>query len=289
MKETTISTIEKPTFTYHYVQLAPAEQIGLHQDFSWEVSYVITGAGVRLVGDNTEPFSSGEVVLIPPEIPHCWYFDKEVTDKQGRIANITVSFTPDFLYNLERAFPSLAESIGCLRERKDAVVFDRLRAARIAKILLSMRHLPPARRAAPMIELLLAIAHAGEERVVGRYRKADRDSDRLNQIKIYVVCNSQRNISLDEVARYAGMNRSAFCVFFKRATGTTFVNYLNEYRVEQACKLLERQCSMTVSEVCYRAGFNDMPYFCRVFKRLKGVSPLQYRGLSGQSADKGQM
>lgn len=91
-----------------------------------------------------------------------------------------------------------------------------------------------------------------------------------------MVCNARREISLDDVARHVGMNRASFCVFFKKATGKTFVNYLNEYRIELACKLLEEK-KMAVSEICYQAGFNNVPYFNRVFKKLKGVAPTEYK------------
>ena len=64
----------------------------------WELSYVITGSGTRIVGDLMETFSNGEVVLIPPNIPHCWSFDKNIHDDKGKIENITIIF-PDSLFD----------------------------------------------------------------------------------------------------------------------------------------------------------------------------------------------
>ena len=78
------------------------------------------------------------------------------------------------------------------------------------------------------------------------------------------------------VARHIGMNRTSFCIFFKRTTGQTFVTYLNEHRIRLACQLL-RQKKMSVSEICYAVGFNDVPYFNRVFKRCNGVTPRKYK------------
>ena len=86
-----MSQTENHSYTFDCVHLAPDEQIGSHQHSTWELSYVITGAGMRTIGDMTEPFSSGEVVLVPPGISHCWYFDNKVTDTEGKIENITSS------------------------------------------------------------------------------------------------------------------------------------------------------------------------------------------------------
>ena len=74
------------------------------------------------------------------------------------------------------------------------------------------------------------------------------------------------------------MNKSAFCVFFKKMTGKTFVRYLNEYRVELACRLLAKG-EMTVAEICYATGFGDVPYFHRTFKRITGTTPGSYNKL----------
>ena len=83
------------------------------------------------------------------------------------------------------------------------------------------------------------------------------------------------DITLDDVARHVGMNRTSFCIFFKKVSGKTFVTYLNEYRIELACRLLKQQ-KVSVAEICYQVGFNNVPYFNRVFKKMKGVSPSEY-------------
>ena len=95
-------------------------------------------------------------------------------------------------------------------------------------------------------------------------------------IRIFVTCNAYRNISLDDVVRHVGMNKSAFCTFFKQSIGKTFITYLNEYRIELACQLLKQE-NISISEICYHVGFTDIPYFNRVFKKHKGCSPSQYR------------
>lgn len=264
------------SFFFNFVSLAPGEQIGLHRQSSWELSYIMTGSGMRLIGDMTEPFQCGEVVMIPPEIPHCWLFNNDDTDAKGRISNITITFTDAFLNNCSSVFSELRLYIERLKEVSDAVKFDKRNAGFIATILKSMCDQDDVERLASMIRLLAILSSTDDACIVGIHKKIDKEQERLNMVHTYVICNATRNISLNDVVRYVGMNRSAFCVFFKRTMGKTFITYLNEYRVELACKLL-KQKNMSVSEICYQVGFTNIPYFNRTFKKIKGCSPTGFR------------
>jgi AraC-like DNA-binding protein len=268
---------QKKSFSFHNVKLAPSEQIGIHRQDSWELSWVITGAGMRIIGDTTEKFASGEVVLIPPEIPHCWYFDSDTTDRKGKIANITLSLNNYFLENCA-AFPELNEVCEKFKQQTNAVKFSGEKLKNIISILKKMRNETSEECILSIIKLLFVISDNTEnQQIAGKYQNTDKEQNRLNQIHIFVVCNAKRKISITEIARHIGMNKSSFCVFFKKATGKTFVNYLNEYRIETACQLLNTTKN-SISDICYEVGFEDISYFNRVFKKTKNVSPKEYRG-----------
>ncbi len=263
------------SFVYNDVHLLPQEQIGMHDQDSWELSYIITGAGTKTIGDKEEPFESGEVVLVPPHIPHCWRFGDKVTDTRGRISNISVMFTDRTLNLLSDLFPCLKEKTEAVKSRRDAVQFKREKARNIIAILQKMRTQTDAGRVPSFISLITEIAADGDERIVGSYTKPDPTQDRLEKTMLYLVCNFNREITLDGISAHVGMNRSAFCTFFKRAAGTTFFEYLNEYRIEKACRML-RQRERSISEICYMCGFNNVSYFNRMFKRVVGMSPSKY-------------
>ena len=267
----------KQSYVFHSVQLAPKEQIGMHQDDTWELSWVITGAGMRMIGDTTERFASGEVVFIPPEIPHCWYFDNEVTNKKGKIANVSLFWGNNLLKNCSDCFPELHAYCQKINELTNAIKFSGEKSDRIISILKKMCKESEAERIASIIKLIIIIADSDEHQcVVGEYKKIDKEQKRLNQIQIFVICNFKRNITLSDIARHVAMNRASFCIFFKKATGKTFINYLNEYRIDRACQLL-KDSKNNIADICYETGFSDIPYFNRIFKRLKKVSPTAYR------------
>ena len=267
----------KQSYVFHNVQNAPEEQIGMHQQDTWELSWVITGSGIRIIGSTTEKFTSGEVVLIPPEIPHCWYFDNEITNKKGKIANVSLFFGNNFLNICSDCFPELHEYCQKISKLTDAIKFCGENLDRIISILKKMSKENEADRIASIIKLIITISeNIDSQRIIGKYQKINKEQKRLNQIQIFVTCNVKRNITLSNIARHVDMNRSSFCIFFKKATGKTFINYLNEYRIELACQLL-KDSKNNVADICYETGFSDVPYFNRIFKRLKKVSPTEYR------------
>ena len=94
-------------------------------------------------------------------------------------------------------------------------------------------------------------------------------------IKTYIRCNIKRNITLEEISLHTGMNRSSFCIYFKKNTGRTLITYINEQRIELACTMLKEK-KMNISDICFSCGFSSVPYFNRVFKQIKGTTPGDY-------------
>ena len=139
-----------------------------------------------------------------------------------------------------------------------------------------MTGLTDAERLTLFIHLLSIIAVSSDRREIGRPKDTDTQR-RLKQIEIYISCNYKRDISIDDLAQHVGMNRSSLCTFFKHHTGKTIITYLNEFRLSVACHLLGHT-SLTIQQVCYESGFNDVPHFCRLFKRSFGETPKEYRG-----------
>ena len=78
-----------------------------------------------------------------------------------------------------------------------------------------------------------------------------------------------------KVADVASMTRNAFCKYFKKRTNKTYVQFLNEIRVEQACKLLLSQTDMNIAEIAEQCGFRNMSNFNRQFKSIKKMTPSQ--------------
>lgn len=264
------------TFHIDHVHVKWDQQVPLHQQETWELSYIVTGGGIRTIGEDTEDFSEGEIILIPPNIPHCWSFDEAVHDDEGKIENITIIFDHEFIINSKRFFPELFGSISKLEDIRHAVSFTEDTLERLQILMTAIAKQDEKRRITKFIEILQLISESKEIQVVGKPVVENTKEKKFQEIYLFVLSNFQRNITLDEVSKLAGMQKSSFCVFFKKMTGKSFFSYLTEFRIECSCQMLLKT-KLSVAEICIASGFSDIPYYNRVFKRRKRVSPTQFR------------
>ena len=109
--------------------------------------------------------------------------------------------------------------------------------------------------------------------------KNDQKVLKLKKTLAFIRENFDKEISLDEIASPSGFSTKYFCSFFKEMTGKSAIEYLNSYRVERACRKLLGS-DQTITQIAYGSGFNDLSYFIKTFKRIKGCSPSDYRKTS---------
>ncbi len=107
------------------------------------------------------------------------------------------------------------------------------------------------------------------------------EGDSVSNAKLKKVLSYMRNsydtqISLEQMANVAGMSPKYFCYFFKEMTKKSPVSYLNTYRVERAARKL-LSTDMSVTDVAFSCGFNDLSYFIKTFKMIKGITPNAFR------------
>lgn len=98
----------------------------------------------------------------------------------------------------------------------------------------------------------------------------------IKRVLKYMEEHYREKITLKELAGEAGMNEQYFCRFFRKMTGKTPINYLNDYRIGHAAEDLLRGDARIV-EVCYENGFENVSYFIKKFKEAKGMTPKEYR------------
>ena len=104
------------------------------------------------------------------------------------------------------------------------------------------------------------------------------DGTRLNKILEFTFREFQRIITLNEVAALANLTPEAFCKYFKTRTRKTYVSFLNEIRINHACRLLTEE--KTIGDICYDSGFTNLSNFNRIFRKIRKMSPGEWRRIN---------
>lgn len=273
------NTTQKKTvsFGFDHIYLPYDKQIPIHSQPTWELSCVITGRGIRVISDNSSLFTERDLVLIPPGIDHCWHFDREIVDKNGNIENVSIFFETGFLDRISTEFPELSEAAGKISAMNEAHIFCDDTRDRLYDIMVRMCDEAPAKRLISLIEMLMHIADDDTAEQITDIRIKDKAKLRILQITSYVNCNYKHSITLDDIASHVGMNRTAFCLFFKKNFGMTFSRFLLERRLSIACEMLTGS-DMPINEIAVAVGIPEPSYFCRIFKNTFGRTAKEYRG-----------
>ncbi len=100
---------------------------------------------------------------------------------------------------------------------------------------------------------------------------------RLSKVLQFLNTNYQRKIELGKVAEIANMHPAAFCRFFKEKTGKSLSGYINDMRIGYACRLIF-DGKLSISQISFESGFNNLSNFNRTFKKHTGFTPTDYLG-----------
>lgn len=248
----------------------------LHRHDAWELYCVVHGRGRRMAGDTLQPFAAGDVALIPPSMLHRWEYAPDSADADGCIRYLMTAFGHSFVERCIGVFPELRNRLADVSFPTDALKFGPESSRIIRKTLSEMSAMDELGRLSAMLRLLPVVFASSDRTFAGKPMRIERDVRRMQQICAYVMAHYVHPIALDDIAAEVGMNRSAFCSYFKRCKGMTFSQFVTQYRLNTACELLKHS-QKQVSEICYAVGFNDLPHFVRVFTVAVGVPPTKYR------------
>ncbi len=253
----------------------------LHFHPEVEILLVIRGTGIRYVGDSVEPFVPGDLVMIGPNVSHEWSSDRK--PDSGISEAIYILFNPEILGS---DFWNLPESKIILKIIKQSERGIKLTGKTRDDVTILMKRIDTSygfTRITLLMTILEMIAFNGEYQYLAtpvvQNTINERDSERLNKVYKYVLDNCYQEISLERASSIANLSKPAFCRYFRTRTLKNFTRYLNEIRISFACKLLHNN-NYSVTDACYKSGFNSLSYFNRQFKTIMKISPKLYQQLN---------
>ena len=259
-------TIEKPSLLYYDVKLLPEEQIGLHKQNSWELSYIITGKGRRYIGDTSEQFTRGEIVLIPPNIPHCWYFDNTDIDSDGRIANITIVFEDYALERISQAFPELSKEISTFRNRSNAIKLEDSILSYIKSILEEMRSESNAQRLGSFVQIIIELSNILSDRKNPQKDKIDRKLYLYLSFVLLMMNYFKTHREISFYAQKLNISSTYLSRIIKTLTGNTVMDFIDQMLLVEALYLLS-ETRVSIQEVADKLNFSDQAAFNKFIRR----------------------
>jgi len=249
-----------------------------HSHPEFEIILILEGSGQRMVGDSITEFTGPDLCIFGADLPHTFY--TRGLSKNEAIRQIVIQFHENFLgpgFFDRKHFKQIKD---LLQRASQGIVFD----AGTTSIITQKMHALAAKSSTETVIALLDILHtlsisAGYSLLSspGFLHGLNVDeSTRMSKVYDYILDNFKRDISLDEVASIAYLSPSAFCRYFKKFTRKTLSEFLIDLRIGYACKLLQNN-NLGISQVSLDAGFNNVSYFNRKFKAIKGQTPMEYQ------------
>lgn len=248
----------------------------LHQHEEIQVSYIAAGEGTLIVGDTINYYKKGDILAIGGNLPHVFKSDSS-SNKTSLM--LTLFFSKDafgeFFFELDefRELKSFFKKVDYgfkLSPKSENLKNQFLQLADSSKlnrfiVLLKILKILSKSRTQPLSSFI--------------YDKKYTDSEgkRMRDVLDFTMQNYHIQISLDDVAEVSAMTKNAFCKYFKKRTNKSYFTFLNELRIENACKLLLSSENLSIAEIAYKSGFNNISNFNRQFKTIKQVSPSLYR------------
>jgi AraC-like DNA-binding protein len=258
--------------------------INNHWHYHREIELVCfkRGRGTQFVGDSITQFKPGDIVLIGPNLPHYWRFDKSYFgDQEEERADVNViHFTEDFWGKtfLELPENSVVRNLLNISKRGIQIMGDK--NEQIITLINDIIDAKGAKKLMHFIEVLVLIAESDHNKPLTtagfQYNLEEAEKTRINAIYDYSINNFKRKITLNEIAAVANMSVNSFCKYFKTKNRKTYSHFVNELRVGYACKLLI-DTELSVKQVTYESGFSNFTSFHKHFKIITGKSPLSYQ------------
>jgi len=261
----------------------PYFSVPWHFHPEYELVLILSSEGDRFIGDSIKRFRPGDLVLIGSNIPH-WYRNDEIyyqenSEKPLEVLSLYVQFKFDFLGHHFFDAPETKNIKALLDSSQMGLEIKGKTRELVTDMMIDMQKLTGMNKLLQLLNMLDIISNSNELEILSAHESVSinaKDSERINTIYEYVMCNFKRPISVEEVSKLLYMCPETFCRFFKKRTRKNFTYFLNEIRVAHACKMLVEK-DLNISEVCFACGYNNISYFNRQFKVIKKMTPQVFK------------
>lgn len=250
------------TFLWHY-----------HPEY--ELVYVEADAGIRHVGSHISGYTQSDLVFIGGNLPHL-NFDYRLRSDYHQVV---IQLREDFMGGAISMSPEFSVINQLFKRSASGIAFNGNTKAIAAQRLKQLQNLSSFNQLMALIDIFQFLANSTEYQVLNgddlSLRFFLKDKIRMGAIYEYIDANYNRKPDVNVVADKVHLTTPAFCRYFKRQTNMTFTDFVNQYRIDMAKNLLMQDKNIT--ETCYAVGFESLSYFNKLFNKIVGKNPSEFK------------
>ncbi len=265
------------SFITRKLQLDPSSH-KIHSHKNFELNYITSGSGKRIIGNSISSFTPGDLVLLGPDIPHCWDILEFEDDfpPQAIVTHFYENIISSDFFNI----PELENVVNLLKDSANGIWFTGKKTEKVGEVLnkmVTLKGLDLYIELLKVFNLLLEIEEREHLALPSSMPNTyDKDQNNINKIYEYVFRNIRTGIRLKEAAALVYMEPGSFCRYFRKKTHKTFMDYVKSVRIGIAAKLLA-ETDKQITQICYECGYNNLANFNHYFKTIMKKTPSEYR------------
>ena len=239
-----------------------------------ELTLITKGQGTRFVGNSILPFYDYDLVLVGENVPHHWISLKNEDGRQQQ------AFVFQFPKDIFKSLNECNSLKSLFKESERGIQFTRP-SSRMVQTITTFGTLDKMQQIGTLLSIL-SMLHADENRKplsTIPYSSAswgNSNQTKVNETISYILGHLDQKLTVNELAERTAMVPQSFCRWFKKASGNSFITFLNTARVEMACQLL-LTTEMPIQQIAFDCGFESLSHFNRTFKTTKGRCPRNFR------------
>ncbi len=242
----------------------------------YELVYISSGNGKRHIGNHVSNYQEGDLIFMGPDLPHLCFTD----GLKEEHVEVVVQMKPDFLGSTFFEIPEMLAIKRLFDRACQGLIFFGTTKEIIGQKVVDLASMEGMERLLAMLSILQDLSQSEEYKLLNAntlsLEVSSSERDRIAIVYQFIQDEFQNEIVLSEVAAKVNMTVPAFCRYFKKLTNKPFIRFVNEYRIAHACKMLSNE-SMSITEVCFESGFNNLSHFNKKFKLYIKESPTSYR------------
>jgi AraC-like DNA-binding protein len=266
--------VQKDVLPYFYPHL--------HRHHEIQLTWIQKGEGTLVADNNMHGFTSNEIYWLGANQPHLFKSDPSYFLPKSKkiISALNIFFDANGQLATFFYLPETKNIKKFIHQHSSGFKIPQQHVAEISNLMLQLKngngveqmmHFMDIFRKLLSYENLAALSTSSQPQ-----QYSEHEGIRIATIYNYIMQHYDKPITLEDVAKQAHMTPQAFCRYFKKHTRHTFVSFLSEVRINEACKKLTDGAYDSIATIAYNCGFNSITNFNRVFKSVTSRSPSEY-------------